>query len=219
MNLSNLFEIQRTLDYHIMDEHPEIRDQNNLDWKILALQVEIGECANEWRGFKKWSKDKEPRTFIRINCPDCLEKGFTPYNRPAQSEYYCKTCAGYLTIDTNPLLEEYVDGLHFVLSIGLENYSWYNELLPVNQGLRKTDPIKYENTIKQFNYLFETLGYFMDCCLDHEIGTTSEVEEQYENIVRMYLGLGEMLGFSWEQIEQAYMEKNAINHQRQNEGY
>ena len=196
MNLKPLFEIQRKLDDHIIDEHPELKEQNNLEWKILALQVEISECANEWRGFKKWSKDQKARTHVLT------------YERHGEPPVF-----------RNLLLEEYVDGLHFVLSVGLENYSWYNELLPVNLGLRNTEPIKYENTIKQFNYLFETLGYFMDCCHDNEIGTASEVEEQYENIVRMYLGLGEMLGFTWEQIEQAYMEKNAINHQRQNEGY
>ena len=203
MNLSNLFEIQRTLDNHIMDEHPEIRDQNNLDWKILALQVEIGECANEWRGFKKWSKDQEPRTFIRINCPDCLEKGFTPYNRPAQSEYYCKTCAGYLTIDTNPLLEEYVDGLHFVLSIGLEHkFDEWVDVLAI-------EDIRYSDIITQFRTLLQT---------DWEIYEEGDGGYYHEGL-ELYIGLGKMLGFSWEQIEQAYMEKNAINHQRQNEGY
>lgn len=40
MNLSKLFEEQQKLDEHIMDEHPELKGQNNLDWKILALQVE-----------------------------------------------------------------------------------------------------------------------------------------------------------------------------------
>ena len=40
MNLSKLFEMQRELDERIMDEHPELKGQNNLDWKILALQVE-----------------------------------------------------------------------------------------------------------------------------------------------------------------------------------
>jgi dimeric dUTPase (all-alpha-NTP-PPase superfamily) len=34
-----------------------------------------------------------------------------------------------------------------------------------------------------------------------------------------YLNLGEMLGFTEEQIEQAYFEKNKINHQRQEVGY
>ncbi|WP_199427089.1 dUTP diphosphatase, partial [Thermaerobacillus caldiproteolyticus] len=26
-------------------------------------------------------------------------------------------------------------------------------------------------------------------------------------------------GFTWEQIEEAYMKKNAVNHQRQESGY
>ncbi|MFV0915273.1 dUTP diphosphatase, partial [Enterococcus faecium] len=34
-----------------------------------------------------------------------------------------------------------------------------------------------------------------------------------------YLGLGEMLGFALEEIECAYIEKNEVNHERQNNGY
>ena len=68
MNLKNLFETQAALDEHIMQEHPELRGQNNLDWKLLALQVELGKCANKWRGFKKWSKDQKPRTKIEHLC-------------------------------------------------------------------------------------------------------------------------------------------------------
>lgn len=61
MNLTKLFETQAILDENIMKQHPELREQENLSWKILALQVELAECANEWRGFKKWSKNQEPR--------------------------------------------------------------------------------------------------------------------------------------------------------------
>ena len=43
LNLTKLFETQAKLDEHIMQEHPELRGQNNLDWKLLALQVELGE--------------------------------------------------------------------------------------------------------------------------------------------------------------------------------
>lgn len=94
MNLTKLFETQVALDEHIMQEHPELQGQNNLDWKLLALQVELGECANEWRGFKKWSKDQEPRTKVPV----------TAWGEPYK----------------NPLLEEYADALSFVLSIGNE---------------------------------------------------------------------------------------------------
>ena len=34
-----------------------------------------------------------------------------------------------------------------------------------------------------------------------------------------YLHLGKLLGFSWEEIEQGYIRKNEINHQRQDNGY
>jgi len=34
-----------------------------------------------------------------------------------------------------------------------------------------------------------------------------------------FIGLGEMLGFSWKQVEDAYYAKNKINHERQDAGY
>ncbi|OQP08284.1 dUTP diphosphatase, partial [Geobacillus thermoleovorans] len=74
MKLQKLFEAQRELDEHIDKIHP--REKTRLEEKILALQTELGEIANEWRQFKFWSNDREPRT--------------------------------------ERLLEEYVDGLHFV---------------------------------------------------------------------------------------------------------
>ncbi|MFP7201936.1 dUTP diphosphatase, partial [Lysinibacillus halotolerans] len=93
MNLKKLFEAQRVLDEHIMNEHPELHEsESNLDWKLLALQVELGECANEWRGFKKWSNDQKPRTEVLTVNPDKTHK-----NKP--------------WIMRNLLLEEYVDCL------------------------------------------------------------------------------------------------------------
>nr|QRZ17780.1 dUTP diphosphatase [Virgibacillus sp. AGTR] len=56
MNLNKLFPIQKELDTRI-EREKGLEGQNLLDKKILALQVELGELANEWRGFKFWSKD------------------------------------------------------------------------------------------------------------------------------------------------------------------
>jgi dimeric dUTPase (all-alpha-NTP-PPase superfamily) len=179
MNLSKLFEMQKVLDEHIMDEHPALKGQNNLDWKILALQVELGECANEWRGFKKWSKDQEPRTHVQKS--------------------------GLLTravVYHNPLLEEYVDCLHFILSIGLElNCTRIN-------GIRKTN-LKV-NTITIFTLLLENAS---------QVRFEEDRVCSYIDLFATFLQLGEMLGFTWEQIEQAYFAKNAVNHQRQDGGY
>ncbi|TCK01363.1 UNVERIFIED_ORG: dUTPase-like protein [Anoxybacillus amylolyticus] len=41
----------------------------------------------------------------------------------------------------------------------------------------------------------------------------------YVDIWNSFIALGEMLGFTWEEIEEAYLRKNAVNHERQNSGY
>jgi dimeric dUTPase (all-alpha-NTP-PPase superfamily) len=168
VNLKKLFEVQKVLKDRIGYNKPD-----RFDKLVLALLVEVGECANEWRGFKFWSRNHEPRT----------KQGYGPH-RPGEWR--------------NPLLEEYVDGLHFILELGID--------------LRAKDPWQpsYEENITE---QFRTL-YFHISLIDFVSG-----HDHYEYTVSYYLGLGEMLGFTWEQIEQAYMDKNAVNHERQNNGY
>lgn len=215
MNLTKLFETQAKLDEHIMQEHPELRGQNNLDWKLLALQVELGECANEWRGFKRWSKDQKPRTWERDHCPRCKEKGYFRGNPPADKVkgkhslgnhwYDCPDCAGFLVVDRNPLLEEYVDYLHFILSIGLELRVSFNSVY-------SSTPFIFGNDItKTFTHL---LG-------DASIINSGfeETENEYSIYVNHFIYLGEILGFTWDEVEDAYYSKNKVNHERQNAGY
>ncbi|MGE7750721.1 dUTP diphosphatase [Lysinibacillus fusiformis] len=211
MNLTKLFETQAALDEHIMQEHPELQGQNNLDWKLLALQVELGECANEWRGFKKWSKDQEPRTKVKVECWICNGTGDENYEFVQEDaegtgnhEYIkCEDCdgTGYNGYK-NPLLEEYVDCLHFVLSIGLE--------AKVNVTL-ELDIIKETNikTLELFGIMFEDIN---------KLGETTWVDTWSELFETFYL-LGKSLGFTWEQVEESYYEKNKINHLRQENGY
>jgi len=172
MDLSKLFETQRVLDTRIELEHPPVEGEDRLAKKILALQVELGECANEWRGFKFWSNDQEPRTKVPV----------TAWGEPYK----------------NPLLEEYVDCLHFILSIGLEIGQEYFYFEPM---------VKPENDIiSQFAKLFK-YAYLI-------------TEDDYcSELLTSFIHLGVMLGFTWEQIEQAYYDKNASNHTRQNTGY
>jgi len=105
-------------------------------------------------------------------------------------------------------LKEYVDGLHFILSIGIELNlmdveSWFVE--------HNVTVYKYaaNGLIKQFDELFSSID---------NVSKWRDFET-YEHLFYEYLGLGEMLEFTWEQIEKAYIEKNAVNHQRQNERY
>lgn len=200
MNLSKLFEMQRVLDKRITDVHPVQEGENRLAKKILALQVELGECANEWRGFKFWSEEQEPRMKVVIKEPQ-------------------GQCADVIKY---PLLEEYVDCLHFVLSIGNEIIKKYGkdlkELVLNDEILIDTSSKKEIDITNQFNMLFlNTTSLYIstiDEYYDYEdsIGIFNELFESF-------IGLGEMLGFTWDQIEQAYFDKNKVNHNRQATGY
>ncbi|MEN2468113.1 dUTP diphosphatase [Ornithinibacillus sp. JPR2-1] len=185
MRLEYLFEIQAGLDAHIEQEHPRQEGEDRLSKKILALQVELGELAQNWRGFKFWSEDQEPRTVESI--PTDWDDDGTPTEWNVNPH-------------KNPLLEEYVDCLHFILSIGLELN------VPNEWAL---DNISYQESYSITEQFIRFNKY---------LKTDLDVHDWFE-ILEHFLGLGDMLGFSWNQIEQAYLEKNKVNHERQNNGY
>jgi dimeric dUTPase (all-alpha-NTP-PPase superfamily) len=99
-------------------------------------------------------------------------------------------------MDRERSLEEYVDGLHFLLSIG----NFLDERSPW------IVTVKCESIPKQFRSLAKLSGMMYD-------------DNYYSQLFAEYLGLGEMLGFTWEQIEEAYMDKNEVNHARQDNNY
>ncbi|MCB2290374.1 dUTP diphosphatase [Clostridium sp. CS001] len=161
MNLQRLFQMQNTLDKRIETEH-NLEGMPLLHKKILALQVELGELANETRCFKFWSTKKASSKDI--------------------------------------ILEEYVDCIHFILSIGLEK-NFQAITLNVNH-------IAFELS-EQFLTLYTNITDFIVCSsLDN-----------YLIIFQNFLSLGNSLGFSTEDIENAYLHKNNINHERQDNGY
>ncbi|MED4886180.1 dUTP diphosphatase [Lysinibacillus fusiformis] len=41
----------------------------------------------------------------------------------------------------------------------------------------------------------------------------------YDSVFEGFINLGIALGFTWEQVEEAYYAKNKVNHERQNAGY
>ena len=183
MDIQKLYDMQRVLDQHILDKHEELKEQDNLDWKVLALQVELGECANEWRGFKKWSNDRKPRTKVPA----------TAWGEPYK----------------NPLLEEYVDCLHFVLSIGLEIGV---EDYTLNKDLLKPERYGDKSIIKLFSDLIGSISTLLIIRPHVRAGV-------YKSIFDDFVKLGCQLGFAWEQVEQAYLDKNKVNHERQLTGY
>jgi dimeric dUTPase (all-alpha-NTP-PPase superfamily) len=185
MNLTKLFKIQAATAEMYEKKHPAQPGENRHDKKVLALIVEVSECANEWRGFKYWSKDQTARTEL--------------YNFIGEinGERLYKTA--------NPLLEEYVDGLHFVLELGLlvGGFADKGWVFPKGKG----EPLDW------FLQIFSDINDFVQAFQ----GFNKQIA--FLGLLEDYIQLGASLGFTWEEIEQAYLDKNKINYQRQSEGY
>lgn len=161
MNLRKLFDLQKELDIRILSEH-NLNDKTIFTQKALALQVEIGELANETRCFKYWST-----------------KG------PSEKHI---------------ILEEFVDCLHFILSIGLDkNY----------------DDIE----IKSSDYLIDITEQFLALFIDVNDFLICTSKDNYITLFEDFLTLGNTLGFTNEEIMDGYLRKNSINHERQATGY
>lgn len=201
MNLQKLFKAQKELDDRINKEKG-LEGQDLLGKKILALLVELGELANEERSWKFWSENREPNKgrLVGIECWWCDGEGFEPGGLPEK----CHECGGTGEIGTertsNPLLEEYADCLHFILSIGND---LGNEDATFEIEKSEYIVIQYLSVYNMAVYLFKYPGS----------------EGTFENLLSIFLGLGELLGFTWKQIEQAYFEKRETNFKRQEQGY
>ncbi|MFJ7727173.1 dUTP diphosphatase [Neobacillus sp. NPDC097160] len=100
------------------------------------------------------------------------------------------------------ILEEFVDGVHFILSLGIECGF---EQKPVVLEARDS-PL---NATEQFLSVYEWITIFQK----------SRSLEDYRRIVESYFQLASLLGFKNEEIEQAYFDKNEVNYQRQQNNY
>jgi dimeric dUTPase (all-alpha-NTP-PPase superfamily) len=193
MNLTKLLETQKQLMDRIEEKHPVQPGENRFYKRLLALLVEVGECANEWRGFKFWSNNQNPK--LKVICHSCDGDGIFDFGDTKEICLYCNGTG----IQSRPLLEEYVDGLHFVLELAI--------VLEVEINFDDIKVYKSDSIEHQFIKLYREV-------------TNMWIEREFLlELLNTYVGLGEMLGFTWEQIEQAYFDKNAVNHQRQEDGY
>ncbi|WP_010305359.1 dUTP diphosphatase [Kurthia senegalensis] len=197
MNLQKLFDMQAKLDADITAKHPVQEGENRLEKKVLALLVELGECANEWRGFKFWSNSQKPRVHVGIPQSYWHEGILVVPVEPTKGQIYEYR---------NLLLEEYVDCLHFILSIGNDLKFDYEEFLDRR--------FTVDGNINQF-FLYTNISVGE---IIRYIGTDFARYSLYATLHR-FLKLGRKLGFTDEQIEQAYYDKNKINFERQTNGY
>lgn len=172
LNIKNLFEMQHVLDQRIITERKMTHDRFGI--VIMALLVEIGECANETRCFKDWS------------------------DKPASENHI--------------ILEEYVDGLHFVLSLGL--LAGKNNELSIREITDILDSLKGLEKAKDDDELTTCFKDVYQDVIDYGSGYLV-----YNDLISGYLYLGLKLGFNVREIESGYFYKNNKNHERQNNGY
>lgn len=163
MNLAKLYEAQAKLDADIV-EKKHLQGVNLLPNKILALNVELGELAQEVQG--EWKHWKE-----------------------------------HTTRDDKRVLNEFVDCLHFALSIGLEAPDVDTDSVEIDVA----SDLEYSTT-EILCDLFGRLTVYID-------------QDDYEDFMCGIIFLGHRVGFTDEQIEAAYFHKNAINHERQVNDY
>ncbi|MDQ1001265.1 dimeric dUTPase (all-alpha-NTP-PPase superfamily) [Neobacillus niacini] len=100
------------------------------------------------------------------------------------------------------ILEEFVDGIHFILSLGIEcgfqNLDYKLEAKP-----------SIESTTEQFLLIYQEINKFKD----------SKNVMDFKTLLQSYLQLGSLLGISYEEMEKAYFTKNEVNYQRQQNNY
>ncbi len=99
------------------------------------------------------------------------------------------------------ILEEYVDCLHFILTIGLDH------------GFEKVNPSFDEGENK------DVTQQFINLFLDVNELIIYPSKESYQDMLEEFFRLGILLNFSKKEIYDAYLEKNKINHIRQDKKY
>lgn len=161
MNLGKLFSLQKELNQRIISNH-DLSSKCIESKKVLALQVELAELANETRCFKYWSTKKPS--------------------------------------DKSIILEEFVDCLHFILTIGIDK-----DFCDIALNIKPND--------------YSLTEQFLNLYIDINDLIISSSKDHYTTLFEDFLSLGLSLGFSIEEIESGYIEKNNINHERQNNSY
>ncbi|WP_026690608.1 dUTP diphosphatase [Alteribacter aurantiacus] len=103
------------------------------------------------------------------------------------------------------VLEEYVDGVHFLMSIGIEfGFDDHVEyLFPEDQEASN------EQLTEDFLEIQSSLV---------DVQKTRDFSN-YKAFFNAYLRLGAHLGFTEEDLLTAYLDKNEVNYKRQQEGY
>lgn len=185
MNLEKMLVAQKKLDERIVKEKG-LEGEDLIANTYVALDVELGEMANEARWFKHWSNDQEPRK--------------------------------------ESLLEEYVDALHFFLSIAIQR-GWEDALYLHEESILEIEDSGFQGGLTgvflemKYHLVKSWMEINRDEKIEKVLGFTKQ-EYDFRLSWFLFMAIG-LVGFNFtlEQIEQAYFAKNKVNHERQDNRY
>lgn len=100
------------------------------------------------------------------------------------------------------ILEEFVDGIHFILSLGIE--CGFDTI-----SLDIHDRPSSLTVSEQFIDIYQMVGVFQ---------RTRDLSD-YIKTFELYLQLASLLGITYEEMEMAYIQKNEVNYERQQNNY
>lgn len=112
------------------------------------------------------------------------------------------------------ILEEYVDGIHFLVGIGLDVGAQPTVLL---QELIKSTPKLLE--IDESDEIMSVITRIGNLYNNVRDDSGNRAIELWVSLFVQYINLGKLFGFTLEEMEGAYFMKNEKNHQRQDNGY
>lgn len=160
--------------------------------RLYALQFKLDKLISETQGVKIEDHSDEQLLALLVELAEAVneEKSFKYWKVDKK-------------VNNQLLVLELADVLHFILSRGLM------------YGLDKridVQFIKRETVTKQFLAMFAVAGML-------EAADPDIVALKHTELLALFISLVEMLGYSWAEMEDAYVEKNGINTQRQFEKY
>ena len=161
--------------------------------EMLQMQSKLDEAIMKEYGLDEIDEEK-------LNMAILDEVGELTHELKANWCWWKKSQA---PVDNEKVLGELVDIWHFILS-------WQNHFMRGEKGLRK-EKVMVEN-IKQYVWGMKNIKKeFVYVLTDLPSFTDSRVEA--------LIAITEYLGFTIEQVYQAYCDKNKVNYQRLKEGY
>ena len=102
--------------------------------------------------------------------------------------------------DKNIVLDEYADGLHFFLSLGID----------INTTKKIYHLTKHlPDLTSQFHLIYHNIDMFYK----------KQDEKSYIKAFQSFLNLLPLLGYRWKELKEAYDKKLQVNYDRQNNNY